>query len=135
MEAYRTNDAELFNSLHTDDILRVSSMTGILVGEEYKNTIRGMLRSMKEGGQQMLIDFRFEQRAVKGDVAYEVGYYKIIWSNGDDTSEFFGRFHVVLRKVDGIWKIAQDWDSSNVMGQEVGQAEFDLGKTMDESLD
>ncbi|MDX1407628.1 MAG: nuclear transport factor 2 family protein, partial [Saprospiraceae bacterium] len=128
-------DAELFNALHTDDILRVSSMTGILVGEAYKNTMQRMLTGMKEGGQQMLIDFRFEQRADQGDVAYEVGYYKITWSKGDDTSEFFGRFHVVLRKVDGTWKIAQDWDSSNVLGLDIGQTQFDLGKTMDESLD
>ena len=86
---------------------------------------------MKQAGQQMLIDFTFEQRTAKEDVAYEVGYYKITWRAGDSTSEFFGRFHVVLRKVDGIWKIAQDWDNSNIMGQEVGQTQFDLGQKMD----
>jgi ketosteroid isomerase-like protein len=53
----------------------------------------------------------------------EVGIYKTSYllPNGQ-TQSFFGRFHVVLRKETGIWKILVDMDSTE--GGTVGEKDF-----------
>ena len=54
-----------------------------------------------------------------------MGYYRLI-SVRDEGEErtYYGQFHVVLREVEGIWKIAQDWDAGQLNGREIGEADF-----------
>lgn len=129
IKAYSTNDADLFNSIHSDDVLRVNSR-GIRTGEEYKTSMSNYLNGMKEKGQDMTIEFSFEQRIHKKDIAYEVGTYKLTRLNSDGSQEYFGRFHVVLKKINGVWKIVQDYDTPEVLGQSIDKEAFDMGKEM-----
>ena len=77
------------------------------------------------------IDFSFDQRFNKGDTAYEVGYYKVsMHKDGEVDRVFLGRFHVVLKKIDGEWKITQDWDSDKINGKEITAADFGKQKAV-----
>ena len=59
-----------------------------------------------------IIEFAFDKRSAKDDVAYEVGFYRV--SGEDMTDDFYARFHVELRKENGVWKISRDFDTSQI---------------------
>ncbi|MGB0524702.1 MAG: YybH family protein [Flammeovirgaceae bacterium] len=121
-KAYAARNAEQFNALHTDDVLRITK-SGIRKGDEYKEN---NLKWFNTRTEKRTIDLRFEQRHYKEDVAYEVGYYKVInYSENEEAKVHYGRFHVVLRKVKGVWKIAQDWDTDDVNGTPVTEADWE----------
>ena len=122
-KAYRTNDATLYNSIHTSDVLRVTPGR-IRIGEEYRaSNIQSMGRHNR---QPRSIDFVFEHRMHREAVGYEVGYYEVTYyKDGVPERASYGRFHVVLRKEDGVWKIAQDWDSDDINGHKVTRSDFE----------
>lgn len=122
-EAYADRDGPKYVRLHTDDVLRVTPW-GIKHGEAFKRST--IERYARPNQAKRSIDFRFEHRIHTDSISYEVGYYKVVTlKGGEDKREDYGRFHVVLKKVNGLWKIAQDWDTDNINGHEVGSADFD----------
>lgn len=123
IETYNAFDAEGFNALHTEDVLRAGPW-GILLGDEYRENIRKNTARAKSAGDQRSIAFRFEHRVARENVAYEVGYYRVKAKRNGEAETFIGRFDVVLRKVDGIWKIAQDWDVDEINGRKLTEADF-----------
>lgn len=127
VESWSSFDAEVFNSLHTDDVLR-ASRSGLTKGKAYKDrTTQSFARSLERKDKRM-IHFWFEQRVYSEDTGYEVGYYKVVASRpGQEERTFYARFHVVLRKEDGQWKIAQDWDTGSVNGDPVGEKDWAKG--------
>ena len=121
--AYNSYDAEVYNNLHTNDVLRVTSW-GIKLGEVYKKSI--IERYGRPDNPKREIDFRFQHRIHEGDVGYEVGLYKVVTQKSDGTERVsVGRFHVVLKKINGTWKIAQDWDESTINGVAITVTDFD----------
>ena len=49
---------------------------------------------------------------VWGDEAYDYGYYEGSSTNGQDTSNWKGKYVIIWRKVEGEWKIYLDiWNS------------------------
>ncbi len=128
MEAYQVDDGEKYAALHTDDVLRVTG-GDILVGQEYKDRLIYWMSQPNRIKKE--INFSFDQRVHSDSIGYEVGYYKLTYfPEGEDTRVSIGRFHVVLKKIDGVWKIAQDWDASQINGQEVTEADFDKGEKL-----
>lgn len=125
-QTYEARDWEGFNELHTDDVLRVHD-GGMQIGEAYKNSIKESYQ--KKSGYTVTIDFAMERRMNEGSVAYEVGFYRVIYKIPDQESRFsYGRFHVVLKKVADKWKIAQDWDSNSFNGRPIGEADFEAAE-------
>lgn len=128
-QSYEARDWEAFNALHTDDVLRVHD-GGIQKGLEYKDAIKSYYEA--EDNRKTTIDFVMERRTYKGDIGYEVGFYRVIYEEeGKDDRMSYGRFHVVLKKIDGKWKIAQDWDSGTFNGRPIGPEDFDDNKKLD----
>lgn len=124
-KAYDTRDWRLFNSLHTDDMLRVTR-SGIRSGVEYKESTRRSYS--RPNAPKRTIEFWLEHRIYNGDIGYEVGYYRITDNRpGEETRYFYSRFHIVLKKIDGQWKIAQDWDTNNINGRPVTEEDFKKG--------
>jgi len=122
-EAYSTNNVSQYNDIHSDDILRVTKW-GIRQGDDYKK--KNIENFSKKQDSKRKIDFRFEHRIHEKDLAYEVGYYKLdYFEQNKITQTHYGRFHVVIKKIDGHWKITQDWDSSDINGHEVGAEDYD----------
>jgi ketosteroid isomerase-like protein len=124
-QAFESRNDSLFNSLHTDDMLRINE-SGMQLGEDYK-TKNSEWKKMPEG-TKMTIDFSFEHRFYNGDIGYEVGYYRVVNSfvNGNQRVSY-GRFHVILKKLDGIWKITQDWDTGQIGNIMISEEFFNSG--------
>lgn len=128
-KAFEERNWELFNSLHTDDILRANAW-GIKVGEAYKNSVKKSYQ--KKSSAQKTIDFRLVQRIYKENIGYEVGYYKIVTKKPNEEPKIaYAQFHVVLKKIDGQWKIAQDWDANELNGVKVTPEDFEKAPLLD----
>lgn len=109
-KSWESNDAEMYNSIHTKDVWRINA-SRLLIGDEYKNRNTERMQGQKNNS---IIEFSFETRRANGTSAYEVGYFRI--TRTTDGQQFVGRFHVALKKVEGKWKIAQDWDTDIING-------------------
>ena len=124
IEAYNKFDANKFNELHSDDVLRVN-VWGIKVGNEYKESVSSKYAESKARGDKRSIQLWFEHRLVKtNNIAYEVGYYKINSIREGEERQSYGRFHVVLKKKDNHWKIIQDWDTNQINGHFITEEDF-----------
>lgn len=116
-------NTKAFNELHTQDTLR-GHPTELKRGQQYFDSNAAFWRQLRKKEATQSIEFAFEQRVHNADTAYEIGYYCVIATEDDQSKKFFGQFHVVLRKLDGHWKIAQDWDSPEVLGQKITEEDF-----------
>lgn len=121
VESYENNDGPKFVSLHTDDILRVTKW-GIREGQDF---LENTLERYAEAKVKRKLNFKFEQRIHSDDTAYEVGYFEIITPLEDgEINKYYGRFSVVLRKVNDVWKIAQDYDTDVINGDPITEADY-----------
>lgn len=112
--SFNNHQADAFMAVHSKDVVR-SARDGKTVWnwDEYK-------KSQTEGDQLDLnakrkrtLTLRFTERIASNDLAVEVGVYKTSYLLADGkTMDYYGRFHVVLRKENGTWKILVDTDSS-----------------------
>lgn len=123
MKAWNNFDAAAFNAIHADNMLR-GGPRDLKSGEEYKGRNHLNFKTAKKRGDIREISFTFEYRVHEEDKAYEVGYYKIKSLRDGNTNYYYGQFHVVLNKIDGQWKIVQDWDADKINGVEVGEEHF-----------
>jgi len=123
MQAYQDLDASLFNHIHTDDVLRIPiDQNQILVGREYKDSNLNMFNLWNEHKIKQRIQFSFTNRIQKGDWAYETGIYKLTRHSGFNPEYLYGKFNVTLKRVNGIWKIYMDADTSE--GATVNESDF-----------
>ena len=114
VESFGGFDDDKFISIHTDDVVRVSrDGESMLVGSQYAESIRNTFAEGRERGTVRRIEFSFIDRLSKDDRAYEVGYYRVTSASGGQEYVGYGKFHVVLKKVDGVWKIAVDSDTND----------------------
>lgn len=111
-KAWEANDAEAYNAIHSDNVWRINPGR-LLIGDEYKQRNSDRMKGQKSNS---IIEFSFETRTSNGNNAYEVGYYRITRERDGSSQSFVGRFHVALKKIDGIWKIIQDWDTDEING-------------------
>jgi ketosteroid isomerase-like protein len=111
-ESFGANDSETFIALHTDDTVRISmDRNSVKSGATFrKHTASRMLRA-KETGRTATLTLRFTQRNHGDDAAFEVGIYKYASEDGNYVG--YGKFRVLLRMVDGTWKIALDADQKS----------------------
>lgn len=129
-EAYATNDAEKYISLHAPDFIRANGgkWAGVKNLAEYGASVKTNFARNTEDGRMARIDFTFFERAAGAETASERGIYRYtdIPKTGAARS-FYGKFHVFHRKVNGVWKIAVDYDSNE--DGTVGEADFRAGLT------
>ena len=125
IRAFNAMDAEAFNALHSEEVLR-GGPWGLLIGEAYYARNINNFQNASANGDHRRIALTFISRTAGPDVCYDVGYYRIrSKKQGETESEYYGYFHVVHRKIAGIWKITQDWDTSEVCGQTVSPRHFE----------
>ena len=117
-KAIMTQDIDAFASLHSDDLMRAEINSKKVMGlDEYRKGMEagwpGWKESIQKSKTQCTFELRFIERISNGALAYEIGYFKneTITASGEKR-ESFGKFHVVLRKEAGIWKILVDSDSN-----------------------
>jgi len=121
---YAAYDMESYNELHTDDVLRITS-SGIRRCESWKKGNIEWKNQRDRSNEPRTIEFSFEHRLNLDDIAYHVGFYKVMAKNQKGVwNTSYGRFHVMLKKIDGAWKIAKDWDTGTIGGIEVTEEMF-----------
>jgi ketosteroid isomerase-like protein len=114
IKTFTQYDMEGFMALHSRDLVRCARDGNSVMNwtEYYNNTRDGELRA-KMANRKRAIDLRFLERISNGNQAVETGIYKTTSFKTDgSTSDFYGKFLVVLRKENGVWKILVDTDSS-----------------------
>ncbi|GAA3589107.1 hypothetical protein GCM10022396_02940 [Flavivirga amylovorans] len=111
-KSFETLNYELFESLHSKDLIRVN-------GGDYKSIrnkeayLEGYKSRWSNPVLSQTISFRFSERICKDGMASERGVYKFTMNPRTENQKiYYGKFHVILRKENGLWKILIDYDSS-----------------------
>ena len=125
--AFETMDAEALNNLYAKEVLRVTP-NGIDTEELFKKANIERFKANKADNIRIGLDFWLDSRKTNAHTSYEVGYYRIRLEGEDATQLVYGQFHIVLKKIDGKWKIVQDWDTDEINGQKITAADFEKGK-------
>lgn len=129
IETFNRDDTKALSEVHSKDFIRVIRDSDLIFG--YSDAFRERPDSVKArmAVWQRKIELRFIQRIASDEEAFEVGYYKTSYNNEktDEQRTSYGKFHVLLRREEGIWKILMDADG----GLGVDEAVFQTGKEMD----
>ncbi|MEP0986507.1 nuclear transport factor 2 family protein [Ekhidna sp.] len=92
-------------AMYTKDAKIFPSDRDILEGEELANYWNPPgERSWKTTKHR----FMAVEIKIMGDEAYDYGYYEGTSTNGEQTSDWKGKYVVIWRKEDGVWKIYLD---------------------------
>lgn len=111
--AYHTYDIDLLRSIYTPNCqyLPANSDTGVQTCETAMRGFEAMFEGARAEKRRLDIAFRFVDRAVADDLAYDVGYYAVTATTpeGETLSVSHGKFVTVLkRQPDGAWRIHVD---------------------------
>lgn len=123
--AFETLDGEALNATYAEQVLRATP-EGLDTKNAFKPKNLERFEKNKKDGVSIALDFWFDSRRTNSDTSYEVGFYRIGFTDKNGNTEFaYGQFHIVLKKVDGQWKITQDWDTTTINGKTIGADDFD----------
>jgi ketosteroid isomerase-like protein len=129
--SFSNHDTQGFMSVHSQDLIRTprDSKTLLSFDQYKKQNTEGDNKALQQKMKRS-IELHFLERIANENQAYEVGIYKttVINAQGESRS-FYGKFHVVLRKENGTWKILVDSDSSE--GGTIGEKDFNNGKPLE----
>lgn len=128
-KAFETLNAELFASIHSDSLIRVGGDNQVLRRKtEY---INGYKTRWQNKTLKRTISFRFLERIADSQSASELGIYKLtIDPNTPKAVSYYGKFHVILRKEHGVWKLLVDYDSSE--NQTIDETTFNAAFAIDD---
>jgi ketosteroid isomerase-like protein len=124
IKSFNEYDTKGFMAVHSKDVIRSSRDSKMVLNwdEYFSQQEKGDLQGNSSGSKRQL-ELRFNERLASKDQAVEVGVYKTTSIKKDGIAKsFYGRFHVVLRKENGTWKILVDTDSSE--GNSITEKEF-----------
>ena len=114
ISSFNSGNDEGFKAVHSKDVIRVSQDSKQIF--DYDQYFKKMPDSVqaKWGKWKKNIELRFIQRIAANSKAFEVGYYKTTSTNTitGETRTGYGKFHVLLRKENGTWKILMDADAN-----------------------
>jgi ketosteroid isomerase-like protein len=128
---FNTHNANEFLAVHSPEVVRSPRDAKTIWGyDEYlKNQTAGDAVEVNAKTKRAL-ELRFTERIARGDNAIEVGIYKTVLTYADGrTAIYYGRFHVVLKRKNGRWKIIVDTDytENNTIGEKDFLAAEPLG--------
>ncbi len=124
-DAFERLDGEALNALYAEEVLRVTPEGGVDTQGAFKRSNLSRFEGNKARGDRIALDFWLDSRQTSADTSYDVGFYRVgITAASGDVSYFYGQFHIVLKKAQGHWKIAQDWDTATIGGRPLTAADF-----------
>jgi ketosteroid isomerase-like protein len=129
IKAFNNNDDEAFRAVHSKDVIRVIQDNNQIMGyDQYFQKIPDSIKT-KWGNWKKNIELRFLQRIASKGKAFEVGFYKTTSTHAmtGEKRTGFGKFHVLLRKENRVWKILMDADANEKTNEEI----FLSGKPME----
>ncbi|GMN10276.1 hypothetical protein MTsPCn9_13090 [Croceitalea sp. MTPC9] len=124
-EAFENLDGKALNATYTEQVLRVTP-NGIDTENSFKAGNLERFKQNKADGISISLEFWFDSRHTNEATSYEVGFYRIRATTKEGkTSSNYGQFHIVLKRIDGKWKITQDWDTSIINGKAISAEDFE----------
>lgn len=128
---FTNGDTDQFMNVHSKELVRSPrDSKSIQTWDQYYSGTHAGNERRKSSNRKSQIELRFTERIASADQAIEVGIYKTTNIAADGRqNNFYGRFHVVLRKESGMWKILVDTDSSE--GGTISEKEFLAAKSME----
>lgn len=130
IQAFSEGNADAYIGLHSKHLIRpMGDAKRIEPYDKWSAGTRGMFKSFADRGTKVGIDFRFLERIANDDTASERGIFEFSLTNPKgETQKSYGKFHVILRKDEGKWKILMDYDSSE--GRSIGAETFKAAHAM-----
>lgn len=131
-EAYASNDAAKYISLHSKEFVRANggSKSSLDLAGYAAQSERSFAWAL-DNGSRTSIEFRFFERFASATTASERGYFKYTSYPKEGAPWIgYGKFHVFLRKENGVWKILTDYDSDE--GGKVGEADYKAAAAVDD---
>jgi ketosteroid isomerase-like protein len=114
IKAINSGDNDALSEVHSKEVARVMQDDGKIIGySEYFKKIPDSIKA-KWSDWKSNIELRFLRRIASADKAFEIGYYKTTSTNSKtgEKRTGYGKFHVLLRKESGRWKILMDADAN-----------------------
>lgn len=121
IKAINSGDNDALSVVHSKEVVRVMQDDGKIIGySEYFRKIPDSIKA-KWSDWKSNIELRFVQRIASADKAFEVGYYKTASTNSKtgEKRTGYGKFHVLLRKESGTWKILMDADANEKTDEKI----------------
>ncbi len=121
IQSFNSGDDNAFQAVHSKDVIRVIRDGNRIIGyDEYFKPVPDSIKA-KWGSWKKNIELRFIQRIAANGKAFETGYYKTSSTNTSTGEKrvSYGKFHVLLRKENGTWKILMDADANEKTNEEV----------------
>jgi hypothetical protein len=131
IKSFIEGNTDVFMGVHSKDVVRSGrDSKRISNWDEYYNETKAGNARRATDQTRLDIELRFTERINSATQAIDVGVYKTSWFTADGKSGAgYGRFHVVHRKENGVWKILVDTDSNE--GRTIGEAQFLAAKPME----
>jgi hypothetical protein len=127
-EAYATGNVDKYIALHTPDLIRGNGgdRAEVRSFDEYRLSSHSHFNYNKKNNRQVEIAFSFFERVANEQTASERGIYRytVLFPDGG-RQHYYGKFHVFHRRVNGLWKIAVDYDSDE--DGSIGESDFAAG--------
>lgn len=128
-KAFETSDYQLFASIHAPSLIRVSGNQKSI--RSFNSYMEGYKKRWENAKANQSISFRFFERIAGEDLASERGIYRFTVDPGLETERhFYGQFHVLHRKSNGVWKIILDYDSDEK--NTINKASYDAAYAIDD---
>lgn len=127
MTAFESSDGPALNALYGPKVIRVTP-NGLDISNEFKKENIKRFAAAKKAGANVDLDFWFEHRHTLSEASYEVGYFRISSEVSGQKTVFYGQFHIYLQRIEGSWKITQDWDNTFIKGADVTEEDFNRGE-------
>ena len=110
-EAYRKLDPAMVGGLYTEDAFYLQPGSEIMRGRKaIHENFAGFFSGVAQRKDSVRISFEIVDRAVSGDLGYDIGYYTLSsrTAAGESRSSR-GKFTVIWKKgSDGVWMIHSD---------------------------
>ncbi|GHM99736.1 hypothetical protein WSM22_12260 [Cytophagales bacterium WSM2-2] len=114
VKSFNSRDDDGFQAVHSKDVFRVLQDDNWIQGyDEYFKKVPDSIKA-RRGKWSRNIQLRFIQRIANNGKGFEVGYYKVTSVNAISGEKRinYGKFHVLLRKENGTWRILMDADAN-----------------------
>jgi ketosteroid isomerase-like protein len=114
INAFNNQDTDGFMSVHSKELTRVIQDNNMIFGyQRYYEQNKSSDQRSKQNKTKRNIELRFIQRIAGNDRAFEIGYFKgTVTPENGSPGTFYGKFHVLMRKENGKWKILMDADAN-----------------------
>ncbi len=129
IKSFNARDDEGFKAVHSKEVTRVEQDGNHVLGyDQYFQKVPDSVKA-RWGKWKRNIELRFIQRMAGNDRAFDVGYYKTTNTNASTgvSRSNYGKFQVLMRKENGIWKILMDADANEGTTEVI----FQTGKPME----